>query len=594
MARFEWRIAQDEKTDPSPKFSVDVETAAAELELPNWVAQLAVMRAESWGCTSLADLKQFMQPTLKDLPDPFLLKDMDRAVARLVSAIEQKEKIVVYGDYDVDGTIGAALLKRFFLALDFPITAYQPDRKKEGYGLNSQAVERFAAEGFKVLITVDCGISNIEEAKRAKELGLDLIVVDHHEQKDELPVAVAVLDHKRLDDDSPIENLCGAGMAFYLMMAMRKTLRESDYFANRKEPDLRSFLDLVAVATIADMVPLVQENRILAKIGLEKLRHSPTLGLRALCDAVNVAPDTIRTYHVGFVLGPRINASGRLGSASLALELLCTEDPAQAQQLAAQLNSINRERVEVQKRIEKEAAEQGAKLIEQYGTDLPALVLSSSTWHEGVIGIVASRMVEMFQRPVAIVSFEYDPTMGKGSVRSKGQVDILSCMEKCADKLERFGGHKAAAGLAITPDNLEAFRTAFADAVGDTVEEIRGPGKRLMPLSLAIDLDVSTEQIDMTSVHQLESLAPFGIGNPEPVVTYRNLSVRDKRLLKEEHLKLKVEMANKRQAEALWFFAHEGHELDRGDRVDLAFSPQISSFRGVEKLEFRIRDLKTL
>lgn len=591
MGQFDWLVREAEAGAAGASLSA-AELASA-LKLPTWVANLLLQRSAHWKSRELEDFRKFLYPTLKDLPDPFGLPDMEKAAVRVAEAVARGEPIAVYGDYDVDGTVGAALLRRFFRSLGVEPRVYQPDRKKEGYGINRAAVELLRAEGATLLISVDCGISNVAEAARARELGLDLIVVDHHEVPDPMPQALAVLDHKRSDNESKIHSLCGAGMGFYLALATRAKLRERGYFNGngRKEPDLRELLDLVAVATIADMVPLVDENRVLAKVGLEKLRRNPQPGIKALLEVAGVRPSEVAAYHVGFVIGPRINASGRMGSANTALELLSTDDRETAQRLARELHTVNQERVDLQKQITMEALEQARGLLDSEGGDLPALVLASENWHEGVIGIVAAKVVEKFHRPVVVCAIDPQSGHGKGSVRSVRDLDILKCLQACAGMLEGFGGHKAAAGLSLKRAKLTEFRREFANTVGNEVEAMAGAGERVLRRALALDLDLTDEPLDLDSVRFLELLAPFGIGNPEPVLMARGLNVVEKRIMKEVHLKLHVRSGHGRLLEALWFNAASGLDLEAGNAVDLAFTPQISTFRGSERLELRIRDL---
>ncbi len=582
--KYKWQLAQAQSSLQSL-----AQEASHALDLPLWVARILAQRSQFWADSSLSSMERFLRPRLQDLPDPFALKDMSLAVDRVIQAIQKKEKILIYGDYDVDGTVGAAILRRFFRSLGCEPLVFQPDRQKEGYGLNVQAIEDFAKKGVHLLISVDCGISNVVEAKRAKELQMDLIICDHHEVPDPMPQALAVLNHKRKDDSSGIRNLCGAGMAFYLAIAVRSTLRQQKYF--KKGPDLRELLDLVAVATIADMVPLLEENRILTHLGLTKLRTHPCVGLRALCECTNTPLGQVSTYHVGFVIGPRINASGRLGSASIALELLSTDDPMVAKDLAQQLHAINHKRIEVQKQVSKEAMEQSAALE----TNVAGIVIQSDHWHEGVIGIVASRVAEKFHRPVVVVSFK--DHMGKGSVRSYKNIDVLACLRECDSLLVKYGGHAAAAGLSVERKNFPAFCKAFAQAVGKQVEALTCPGQTLLDPVISIDMELSQSSLDVESIGQLARLEPFGMGNPRPIIALQGIKVNSSRLLKEEHLKLFLAGDSKDSIstgdmEAIWFYAPKEKQPSAGDSIDLAVIPGVSTFRGRTRLDLQIKDLR--
>lgn len=600
MTRVEWQLPEDdpvqsglaeppETSSPKPANFTDF---ATELGFPAWMGKIFAARSELWQTPDPDSLRRFLQPSLKDMPQPFLLADMEKAANRVCAAILEQEMIAVYGDYDVDGTVGTAVLRRFLRSVGVEPIVYQPDRKLEGYGLNVGAIERFATKGVTLMLSVDCGISNVKEAEAAKNLGLDLIIVDHHEVPEPMPQAFAVLDHKRPDDVSGINNLCGAGMAFYLAMAVRARLREQKFFTiERPEPDLRELLDLVAVATIADMVPLIQENRILARLGLEKLRRQPTPGLAALFAVAGVDHRLAGAYHVGFVIGPRINASGRLGSASKALELLSTDNLQEARELAQALEEVNAERVAIQNRTVGEALAQAESLVADWGADFPALVLGSDGWHEGVIGIVAAKVVDKFHRPVVVCSFSEDAPLGKASVRGFQDLNALAALQANAHLLAKFGGHKAAAGLSIARENFAAFQQGFAAAIQEQVEARLGKGQKLMPRRIRVDSVLSAADISVRSARALEALAPFGMGNPEPVVVLENLEVVSKKVLKSAHLKLQVQASALAPVEAMWFNAGD-LPIDRGSQISLACTPQLSTFRGITKLELRVRDLR--
>lgn len=597
----EWQIPSDRGVagdgagdTPAQHSGLNFAQLSEEFGLPRWLGPLFEQRSEQLRIRDREDLKRFLQPSLRDLPHPNLLIDMDKASARVADAVQAREKIAVFGDYDVDGTVGAAIQRRFFRSLGLEVTVYQPDRKTEGYGLNCEALRKLVEAGHSLIISVDCGISNVKEAALVKELGADLIIVDHHEVPDPMPDAYAVLDHKRIDDVSGINNLCGAGMGFYLAMSVRSVLRERGFFSpERPEPDLRDLLDLVAVATIADMVPLVGENRILARLGLEKLRRQPTPGLAALCAVAGTDPREVRAYHVGFVIGPRINASGRLGSANLALELLSTDSLEEARQMAQTIDTVNTERMQVQRAAAEEAFQQAEELLAKEGEDFPALVLGAEGWHEGVIGIVAAKVVERYHRPVVVCGFSKDSSHGKGSVRGFQDLDALAALRECAELLMKFGGHKAAAGLAIEKENFPAFQRAFAAAIQKQVAERLGEGAKLLPKKLKIDTELQGQDLSLQSARALEALAPFGIGNPEPIFVVNNLEVVTKKVLKSAHLKLEVKGDRLRATEALWFNADD-LDVNPGEGVSLAFTPQISTFRGFTRLELRIKDLKTV
>lgn len=551
---------------------------------------------KNWGDQSLEAVKRFFDPSLKYLPDPFGLPDMDQGADRLAEAVVEGQKIAIYGDYDVDGTVGSAILRRFLRRLGIEPEVYQPDRQKEGYGVNMAALERLAENGAQLLITVDCGITSVKEVERANELGMDVIICDHHEPKEILPPAYAVLDHKRMDNESSIRSLSGAGVAFYLAIATRSVLRDIGHFdadgAGVAEPDIRELLDLVALATVADMVPLVDENRILLKAGLDKLRRSPSVGLKELLRVAGVNHEEASPYHLGFILGPRINASGRLGSANSALELLSTDDPKEAFELAERLNSVNLERMRVQEEISTAALLEAEAQIAERGPDLAAFVLCGDDWHEGVIGIVASRVVEKFHRPVAVLTRATHTGLIKGSVRGFAGLDMLAALESSAELLKSFGGHKAAAGLNLEPANLEAFREAFAEAIAAQAMEITEGRGHLLPREVIADVNLSHEDLNSKAVELLEKLGPFGIGNSEPVVLVSGWKIAGMRTLKERHLKIQFSGAQNKSLEGFWANGVGRVREEEKGEVEIVCLPQINTFRNLNRLELKIKDLR--
>ncbi len=576
---------------------VQPEDLATSLDLPIWVAEILHHRMKYWFEPTIEAAKKFLEPSLKYLPDPFLLPDMDQAADRLAEAVVEGQKVAIYGDYDVDGTVGTAVLRRFLRMLGVDPIVYQPDRHKEGYGVNQAAIEKLAADGVKLLLTVDCGITSVKEVDRANDLGMDVIICDHHEPKEELPRAYAVLDHKRSDNESSIRSLSGAGVGFYLCVATRSVLRDIGHFeqadGSGKEPELKELLDLVALATVADMVPLVDENRMLLKAGLDKLRRSPNPGLRELLRVAGVKPEEVTPYHLGFLLGPRINASGRLGSANGALELLSTDSDEMARNLAEQLDQVNQERMRLQSEVAEGALLQAEGLVTE-NPNLPALVLFAEDWHEGVIGIVASRVVERFQRPVAVITFQTHTGAGKGSVRGMGPLDMTAALESCAPLLLGFGGHKAAAGLSIAKENILEFRAAFAEAVGQQALTITEGKSALLPKDVVVDAMITSDDLKNGSVEILERLAPFGIGNPEPSFLLSGVKFTGMRVLKERHLKIQFALPQNKSVEGFW--ANGVDRLSKApasdENLDLVCLPQINTFRNLNRLELKVKDLR--
>jgi single-stranded-DNA-specific exonuclease len=533
------------------------------------------------GLTSARAIQDHLSPSFETLHHPMTIRDMDRAVERLSRARKNSETIRIFGDYDVDGTTGAALLSWVFRDFGFQFEARQPDRFKDGYGLNVGAVEEAHQAGAKVLVTVDCGISSFDAATRARELGIDLIIVDHHQLDPErgLPEAVAVLNPQRSDCESGLRQLCGCGLAFYLALGLRIRGREEGWFAQGQEPNLKQHLDLVVMATAADMVPLTGDNHVLVRQGMDVLKKSSKPGVRALLEVAGLASKDISPGHLGFVLGPRINASGRMQSASLALELLTTKDAARALELAQELERLNAERAVLQNEIWDQVRAQVEKGI-QNGLHQHGIVVADPGWHEGVVGIVASRVTETFRRPAAVISVRED--FAKGSVRSWGGKDVLAALRGSAQHLLGFGGHKHAAGLSLKPENLDAFAKAFDEALSLLETDTVGT-------PLLIEGSCTIGDFDLKSLLEIERLGPFGPGNPEPVFTFK-ASVRDHRILKERHLKMNLTSDSKSSIEAIWFHGAENDRVSFLLESEWAGVPELNRFRGQTTPSIRVRD----
>jgi single-stranded-DNA-specific exonuclease len=541
------------------------------------------------GLTTAEAIRDHLNPKFEKLHHPHTIEDMEIATARLAEARAASEKIRIFGDYDVDGTTGAALLFWVFREFGFDADVRQPDRFKDGYGLNVAAVEDAVINRIKLLVTVDCGITSFAAIERANELGLDVIVVDHH-QLDAIhgmPPAMAVLNPQRPDCASGLKELCGCGLAFYLAMALRIRGREEGWFEGRQEPNLKQHLDLVVLATAADMVPLTGDNHILVRQGMEVLKHTKKPGFRALLDAAGVGQKDLSPGHLGFVLGPRINASGRMQSASLALELLTTTDPIRGSALALELEKLNKERADLQNQIWDEVkarVEEGIAL----GKFEHGIIVADANWHEGVVGIVASRVTETFRRPAAVISIRED--FAKGSVRSFGGKDVLQALRDCSELLMGFGGHRHAAGLSLQPENIEALQTAFNQALSTVREDQLGTPLLVEGACEIADLDVKT-------LEEIESLGPFGPGNPEPVFTFK-ASVMGHRILKERHLKLQLGSSDQvKTIEAIWFHAAEARDIkgpEFSQASEWAGVPELNRFRGQATPTIRVRDWRPI
>ncbi|MCA0245587.1 MAG: single-stranded-DNA-specific exonuclease RecJ [Proteobacteria bacterium] len=554
--------------------------------LPDAICRL--LAARDVGLEAVAD---FLDPTLrKFLPDPSHLKDMDTAVARLVRAVRESERIVVFGDYDVDGATSSALLLRFFRAVGGDIGVYIPDRRKEGYGPNATALVKIKEEGASVVVTVDCGVTAFEPLAEARRVGLDLIVIDHHMAEIALPEAIAVVDPNRLDDESPHKQLAAVGVAFLLAVGVNRALREAGWYGtSRPEPDLRQWLDLVALGTVCDVVPLVGVNRALVRQGLQVMAQRRNAGLAALADVARLK-EPPGAYHLGFLLGPRVNAGGRVGQADLGARLLSSDDPHEVGALALRLDEFNAER----RAIEREVLDQAIARIEGlYGPDrkgLPSVLLvKSEGWHVGVIGIVASRLVERYGRPAFVVGM--DGELGKGSGRSVRGVDLGAAViaARQAGLLVNGGGHAMAAGLTVArpalPDLAHFLDTRIAPQLG------AAPAVRELGIDAALAPAAATQEL----VDMIERAGPFGAGNALPRFALTGVRVSYAQPVGEGHVRCTLVGAERGRIEAIAFRANQtalGPALLDSARpvLHVAGALRIDRFGGRESVRLQIDD----
>jgi single-stranded-DNA-specific exonuclease len=561
---------------PAPSAESDV---SASLQLHPVAARVLVNRGQA----TPEQARAFLSDALTELPDPFQMKGLPEACGRLIRAIDQRESVTLWGDYDVDGVCSTALLTTFLAEVGHTARTYIPHRLGEGYGLNGAAIEKLAAEGTKLLVTLDCGITSHAEIALANRLGIDVIVVDHHAVPEEMPPAVAVLNPLQPGCEYPTKWLCAAGVCFNLVMGLRKRLREAGHFAGRAEPNLKVHLDLVALATVADVVPLTQANRVLVRHGLEVLTSGRRPGVRALKDVAMLSGVPITSGHVGFRLGPRINAAGRLDDAGIGLRCLLAPTYDAALPLAQALDAANAERQQIERSMLESAIEQAEGLVAK---GAKGLVLAQEGWHPGVVGIVASRIVERFHRPTIMIGLWEG--MGRGSARSIEGFHLHHAISRCQNHLVKFGGHKAAAGLSVRPESVEAFRAAF-----EAVCEAELSPQQLQP-KCRVDALVGPEELTEAAVAALQSLAPFGMGNPEPVLAVCNERVAPRVLEakvpgEKGHLKLTLERAP--LVDCIGFRLAEKAPLTEGP-VDLAFQLGVEEFRGVRRVGLKLKDLR--
>jgi single-stranded-DNA-specific exonuclease len=547
------------------------------LDVPPLVAHLLIKR----GITDLRGGERFLTPLLQHLHDPFLMKDMDKGADRLVQAVHNKESITIYGDYDVDGITACSLLVDFLGSLGVKPAYYIPHRLEEGYGLNADAVKKIAANGTHLLICVDCGISDREEIQLAQQLGMDTIVVDHHEAPPLPAPAYAVLDPLQPDCHFPFKGLAGVGVAFYLVIALRRRLRDDGLWHDTPEPNLHRYLDLVALGTVADIVPLMDVNRVLVKHGLKELEDSMRTGIVALKEVSGIGTEEISTGHVAFRLAPRINAGGRIASGRMGVELLLAQEYERAYRIATELDQANRER----QGIEESTYQEAKAMIGRDGLlDRRSIVLSSDAWHPGVIGIVASRLAEEFWRPTILIAL--DGEKGKGSARSIPGFHIYEGLQACAKHLVGFGGHKYAAGLTTSRDMINDFRQEFEQIV------IKEMGDEDFSPTIPVDAEVDLAEITPELLTYLNLFPPYGPSNAKPVFSTRErLPIADIKTMGRNTLKFMLR-ENKRTYEAIGFdMGHLGPQLT--SHVKIAFRPRIHEWQGVQRLQLEVKDLET-
>lgn len=553
------------------------ERLAAALGLSPVVARLLCQR----GFDDPETAHRFLNPSLDQLHDPMKLADMGIAVDRILGAIARRERIAIHGDYDVDGVTSTVILRRALELLGADVIHFIPERLRDGYGLQPASIDRLHAGGVALIVSVDCGIRGAEAAQRAKDLGIDLIITDHHEPDVELPAAFAVINPKRHDCSYPDKHLAGVGVALKLVQALCRRAGREHWFPG--------FVKIAAIGTLADVVPLVGENRVIARYGLELLTRGPhKVGLRALLDVAGLSGKTIDSYHIGFMLAPRINAAGRMSTPDIATRLLLASDEALGDEVRALAQQLDGENV---KRQEEEAEIlAAAKKIVQTDPDVGArsiLVVAGDHWHRGVIGIVASKLVDAFHRPAIVLSLE--DGVAHGSCRSIPRFDLLAALERCAPLFERFGGHKQAAGLTMDASRVREFRLR----INDVADETLGP-EDLMP-RLRIDGDIAFRGITSTVAAGVASLAPFGAGNPRPVFAARRVEIVDgPRKLKDRHLKMTLRQDGRIFRAIAWRAAErQDYCTEHKAAIDVAFSLEQNQFNGETYVELTLADLKT-
>lgn len=549
-----------------------VQALSASINVNRYISSILLQR----GITDFDNAKKFFRPSLENLHDPFLMKDMQKAVSRLKKAIDGDERILIYGDYDVDGTTAVALvysyLRKFFPNCEI----YIPDRYAEGYGVSLAGIEYAEANGFSLIIALDCGIKSFELVRVATQKGIDFIICDHHLPEETVPGAVAVLDPKQEDCDYPCAELSGCGLGFKLVQAYARRYRD--------ENEVFNYLDLVAVSIASDIVPIVDENRVLAYFGLKKLNENPLPGLKALKDIANIKTD-LDISGIVFTLGPRINAAGRVAHGKAAVELLISKTEEEANLLAEKINLKN----ETRKEFDSSITEEAIAMIQTNNAVAArkSTVLFKNTWHKGVIGIVAARCVEKFYRPTVILTESNNKITG--SARSVYGFDLYNAILGCSDLLEKFGGHKYAAGLTLDASNLEAFQQRFEEVVSSTITD-----DMLIPV-IDIDVPIHFDAITPKFLNVLKQMGPFGPENQKPVFEAKGVYVFNSlSSFKDRHIKFLAKQEGCESVfQAVGFDLANYYELvASGDSFRMAFTIEENVYNGITSVQLRIKDLK--
>ena len=543
------------------------------------ISQILVSR----GILDIEAARRYLHPSLNDLHSPFLMQDMKKGVSRLLKAIHDHEEIIIYGDYDADGITSVVILYKFIKEITPHINYYIPDRVQEGYGLKIPAIDKFKNNNVKLLITVDCGISDVEQIAYAQSIGIDTIVLDHHEISGPLPPAVASINPNREDCSFPFKGLAGVGIAYNFLIALRGSLNKEGFWRDRNHPNLKEYLDIVTLGTIGDMAPLIDENRIFAKIGLELITESQRPGIKALKEVSGVDNQPIDSFKASFSLIPRINAAGRIASAMDAVKLLLADDLTEARMLAEKLDSYNRNRQLMEKKILNEILERISKnnVIEK----MNSFVFASDKWHPGVIGIVASRLVGLFNRPAFVISLNNG--VGKGSGRSVSDFNIYKGIQQCAPLLLSYGGHYHAAGISIKEENIDEFASLLDEIIQSSFELTQQSSP------IIIDSECQISDISLELIEQLDILAPFGSKNPEPLLYARNIKVSSPIVVGNSHLKMWVN-SNGTSFDSIWFNMGKYQTELNDANIDIVFTPQINNWNGSPSIQLKMKDVSII
>lgn len=527
----------------------------------------------------LTQAQRFLSPSLKDLHNPFLMMGMKKGVSRVISAIYNREKILVYGDYDADGITSVAILYDFLKNISVDVSYFIPDRVTDGYGLHQHVIEKAKSQGVSLIVTVDCGSSDYDQILFARSLGIDVVVLDHHEISSPIPEACAVINPKQPGCQFPFKHLAAVGIVFNFLIALRGSLREDGFYSKRQYPNLKNYLDIVALGTIADISPLVDENRIFAKFGLEILSAKNNVGLTALKEVASLDHQSVDSTRASFAIIPRINAAGRIASASEAVELLLTKDVEEARTIARRLDSYNRKRQAMERLILSDILARVEELLSR--TRVSSFVFASPDWHPGVIGIVASRLVDRYSRPTILISLK--DGLGRGSGRSLSDFNIYEGLKKLDSYLLSYGGHQYAAGISIREDDIKEFAAAL-----DRIVSADMPAG--YQAQTRIDSACQLSDITDNLMTQLELLAPFGSSNPEPILCAPAVNISSLSVVGKTHLRLKL-TANGLSRNSIWFGKAELCNMPTAGSFDVAFTPQFNHYNGASEVQLKLHDI---
>jgi single-stranded-DNA-specific exonuclease len=538
-------------------------------------AQLLINR----GISTPTQVMSFLNPRLSNMADPMLMMGMPDALDIILRAIENREKITIYGDYDADGLTATAILLNFFSSLGLQVSFYIPNRLTEGYSLNKEAISEIAENQTKLIITVDCGTNNTSEIALAKSLGMNVVVTDHHQVPEDFQAQCPVVNPRQPGCPFPFKDLAGVGLAFFLTVAVRTALRQVGWFRTRSEPDLREYLDLVALGTVADRVPLLEQNRILVHYGIGAMAESRWPGISAMKEVAGIEDPGITADDLAFRLGPRLNAPGRMGDSHTGIRALIAQDPIRSRYLALRLNAANSQR----QNVEQDILNQIEGLIRKIEgvRDSRTLVVAGENWHKGVLGIVASRLVDKYHRPSLVLSLQGD--MAYGSGRSIQGFNLYKTLTKLGPLFEKFGGHAHAAGFTLKAANLNTLKNELESLALETLRD-----SDMVP-AIEVDAKISIDNIRPEMLHEIRALSPFGEGNPEPFFYAGPLEVLESRIVGERHLKLMVRQG-KRGYEAIGFGMADKHPLE-GKTIDMVFTPEQNCWQGYEKIQLRVADI---